>query len=74
MLVFDSWRSVILLAVGDKSGQWDKWYRTAIHTDFNATLNLVAVEFARSVPERCPGVVLGLDQAGYHDWLEVADR
>jgi hypothetical protein len=30
LLVFDPWRSVILLVAGDKSGQWDKWYRTAI--------------------------------------------
>jgi hypothetical protein len=30
LLVFDPWRSVILLVAGDKSGQWHKWYRTAI--------------------------------------------
>ena len=24
------WRAAILLVAGDKSGQWDKWYRTAI--------------------------------------------
>ena len=30
LLVFDPWRSVVLLVGGDKSGQWDKWYRTAI--------------------------------------------
>lgn len=30
LLVFDPWRSVILLVAGDKSGQWDKWYRNAI--------------------------------------------
>jgi hypothetical protein len=30
LLVFDPWRSVVLLVAGDKSGQWDKWYRTAI--------------------------------------------
>jgi hypothetical protein len=30
LLVFDPWRSVILLVAGDKSGQWDKWYRAAI--------------------------------------------
>ena len=29
-LVFDPWRAAILLVAGDKSGQWDKWYRTAI--------------------------------------------
>jgi len=28
--VFDPWRAAILLVAGDKSGQWDKWYRTAI--------------------------------------------
>jgi hypothetical protein len=30
LLVFDPWRAVILLVAGDKSGQWDKWYRAAI--------------------------------------------
>ena len=30
LLVFDPWRSVILLVAGDKSGQWNNWYRTAI--------------------------------------------
>jgi hypothetical protein len=30
LLVFDPWRSVILLVAGDKAGQWGKWYRTAI--------------------------------------------
>ena len=30
MLAFDPWRAAILLVAGDKSGQWDKWYRTAI--------------------------------------------
>jgi hypothetical protein len=30
LFVFDPWRSVILLVAGDKAGQWDKWYRTAI--------------------------------------------
>jgi hypothetical protein len=30
LLVFDPWRSVILLVAGDKSGQWEKWSRTAI--------------------------------------------
>ena len=29
-MVFDPWRSVILLVAGDKSGQWEKWYRTTI--------------------------------------------
>jgi len=28
--VFDPWRSAILLVAGNKSRQWDKWYRTAI--------------------------------------------
>jgi hypothetical protein len=28
--VFDPWRSVVLLVAGDKSGQWERWYRTAI--------------------------------------------
>jgi hypothetical protein len=30
LLVFDPWRSVVLLVAGDKSGQWKQWYRTAI--------------------------------------------
>ena len=30
LLVFDPWRSAILLVAGDKSGQWDRWYRSAI--------------------------------------------
>lgn len=30
LLVFDPWRSVVLLVAGDKSGQWSRWYRTAI--------------------------------------------
>jgi len=30
LLVFDPWRSAVLLVAGDKSGQWDKWYRAAI--------------------------------------------
>ena len=30
LLVFDPWRSVVLLIAGDKSGQWARWYRTAI--------------------------------------------
>ena len=30
LLVFDPWRSVILLVAGNKSGQWGKWCRTAI--------------------------------------------
>ena len=28
--MFDPWRAAILLVAGDKSGQWAKWYRTAI--------------------------------------------
>ena len=30
LLVFDPWRAAVLLVAGDKSGQWAKWYRTAI--------------------------------------------
>ncbi len=30
LFVFDPWRSAILLAGGDKSGNWTRWYRTAI--------------------------------------------
>ena len=30
LLVFDPWRAAVLLVAGDKSGQWAKWYRSAI--------------------------------------------
>jgi hypothetical protein len=30
LLCFDPWRSAILLIAGDKSGQWNRWYREAI--------------------------------------------
>lgn len=30
LLVFDPWRSSILLVAGDKAGQWNTWYREAI--------------------------------------------
>jgi hypothetical protein len=30
LLVFDPWRAAALLVAGDKSGQREKWYRTAI--------------------------------------------
>ncbi|MGI8449057.1 MAG: type II toxin-antitoxin system RelE/ParE family toxin [Streptosporangiaceae bacterium] len=30
LLVFDPWRSAVLLVAGDKSGPWSQWYRTAI--------------------------------------------
>jgi hypothetical protein len=30
LLVFDPWRAAILLIAEDKSGQWEKWYRSAI--------------------------------------------
>jgi hypothetical protein len=30
LLVFDPWRSAVLLVAGDRSGQWARWYRTAI--------------------------------------------
>ena len=30
LLVFDPRRSAVLLVAGDKSGQWDRWYRDAI--------------------------------------------
>lgn len=30
LFVFDPWRSAILLVGGDKSGNWIRWYRTAI--------------------------------------------
>ena len=30
LFAFDPWRAAILLVAGDKSGQWTKWYRTAI--------------------------------------------
>jgi hypothetical protein len=28
--VFDPWRSAVLLVGGDKSGDWQGWYRRAI--------------------------------------------
>ncbi|NMO54356.1 DNA-binding protein [Actinoplanes sp. TBRC 11911] len=30
LFVFDPWRSAVLLVAGDKSGQWNRWYRQAI--------------------------------------------
>jgi hypothetical protein len=30
LLCFDPWRSAILLVAGDKSGQWNRWYRQAV--------------------------------------------
>jgi hypothetical protein len=30
LLVFDPWRSAVLLVAGDKSGQWKQWYQAAI--------------------------------------------
>lgn len=30
LFVFDPWRSAVLLIAGDKSGQWQRWYRQAI--------------------------------------------
>ncbi len=30
LFVFDPWRSAILLVAGDKSGEWNRWYRRAI--------------------------------------------
>ena len=30
LFVFDPWRSAILLVGGDKSGNWTRWYFTAI--------------------------------------------
>ena len=30
LFAFDPWRSTILLVAGDKSGQWNAWYKTAI--------------------------------------------
>jgi hypothetical protein len=30
LFVFDPWRSAVLLIAGDKSGQWNRWYREAI--------------------------------------------
>jgi hypothetical protein len=30
LFVFGPWRSAVLLVAGDKSGQWDSWYRMAI--------------------------------------------
>jgi hypothetical protein len=30
LLVFDPWRSAILLIAGDKAGKWNRWYAEAI--------------------------------------------
>ncbi|GAB1694207.1 type II toxin-antitoxin system RelE/ParE family toxin [Krasilnikovia sp. M28-CT-15] len=30
LFVFDPWRASILLVAGDKTGQWNDWYRGAI--------------------------------------------
>ena len=30
LFVFDPYRAAVLLVAGDKSGQWSRWYRTAI--------------------------------------------
>ncbi len=30
LFIFDSMRRAVLLLGGDKSGQWEEWYRTAI--------------------------------------------
>ncbi|GGK49898.1 hypothetical protein Ppa06_09770 [Planomonospora parontospora subsp. parontospora] len=30
LFVFDPWRAAILLVAGDKAGNWERWYRTAI--------------------------------------------
>jgi hypothetical protein len=30
LFAFDPWRSSILLVAGDKAGQWNAWYHTAI--------------------------------------------
>ncbi|MCW3838728.1 type II toxin-antitoxin system RelE/ParE family toxin [Micromonospora yasonensis] len=30
LFAFDPWRSSILLVAGDKSGQWNAWYRDAV--------------------------------------------
>ncbi|MFI5839570.1 type II toxin-antitoxin system RelE/ParE family toxin [Catenuloplanes sp. NPDC051500] len=30
LFVFDPWRSSILLVAGDKAGEWNRWYRSAI--------------------------------------------
>jgi hypothetical protein len=30
LFVFDPWRSTILLVAGDKAGEWNAWYKSAI--------------------------------------------
>ncbi|MFC4061367.1 type II toxin-antitoxin system RelE/ParE family toxin [Planomonospora corallina] len=30
LFVFDPWRAAILLVAGDKAGNWERWYRTAV--------------------------------------------
>ena len=33
LFAFDPWRSAILLTGGDKSGDWQGWYRRATHAE-----------------------------------------
>ena len=30
LFVFDPWRSALLLVAGDKSGEWNRWYASAV--------------------------------------------
>jgi hypothetical protein len=30
LFAFDPWRSTVLLVAGDKAGEWNEWYETAI--------------------------------------------
>jgi hypothetical protein len=42
LLVFDPWRSAVLLVAGDKPGQWDKWDRTGLSPRSAALFKLIA--------------------------------
>src|SRR5262249_35290745 len=41
--------------------------------DLHSTLDFLPIQFTGAVSERLPGVLLGLEQAGHHVGLEVAD-
>ncbi|HEY1344666.1 MAG TPA: type II toxin-antitoxin system RelE/ParE family toxin [Streptosporangiaceae bacterium] len=52
-LVFYPWRSAVLLVAGDKAGQWDRWYRTAIPTRSSSTTITWQSGERRWAYERC---------------------
>jgi len=48
-------------------------YALAFHADLHSALDVIPVQFARAIAECLPCVLFGLEQAGHHDGLEVAD-